>query len=495
MECGSANSNVWAVGDAGVIVHYNNVEWTEVSSPTSMNLQAVCGASANAIWAVGEAGTVLFYNGSMWTEVEVPGQSTLRGVWGTSASDVWVVGSQVILHWNGSTWTTHETTRNLSAVWSASTTDVWAVGSQGSQRWNGSTWSNVNSVRGYAVFGSSATDVWVVNSQIETRHFDGLAWTSHNLEPGSAWHNGLSAITRDAQGVLAVGGHGVMYRLMTAGWQRLTKGRLALIPDRVYMSSLSAAEGVTIAGGYTSAGAFSDQLGYTMTRSGQTWSGGGPSSAVRVVDVSASSATNIWAVNGWRSDIYRSDGTFWYREDTQNNADLDAIVALSSTDVWAVGDDQTHHWNGDSWSAIPNPISTTNVDLTVVDASSANNVWAGGSDGTILHWTGSSWMATSSNTSGDIRSLSTSSSSFAVATTGSQVLFWNGSSWSADDTMGVWEVWSPAPGQVWALRNDGISFWDGAWSSVPAPQGVMKIDGTGNELWALRSNGAVLHYE
>src|SRR3990172_8018908 len=83
-----------------------------------------------------------------------------------------------------------------------------------------------------------------------------------------------------------------------------------------------------------------------------------------------------------------------------------AVAALSSGDVWAVGDGDgasspayIWHWNGSSWSPVPGPTPGADRALNAVIALAADDVWAGGwyRDASynyfplILHWNGSSW--------------------------------------------------------------------------------------------------------
>lgn len=133
--------------------------------------------------------------------------------------------------------------------------------------------------------------------------------------------------------------------------------------------------------------------------------------------VAAISASDVWAVgfynnsndvgrtltehwNGIRWSIARSPNTGFYTND------LEAVSAISSTDVWAVGYDDTEsgqaqrlieHWNGNNWSIVPNPGQMGG--LFGVTAVAANDVWAVGSaalgDG-IEHWNGTQWSVTPS---------------------------------------------------------------------------------------------------
>lgn len=59
---GAANEDLWVVGDAGSMLHYNGATWSPQSSPTSSTLRAIWGSGPEEIWAVGDAGTVLRYS-------------------------------------------------------------------------------------------------------------------------------------------------------------------------------------------------------------------------------------------------------------------------------------------------------------------------------------------------------------------------------------------------------------------------------------------------
>jgi hypothetical protein len=86
-----------------------------------------------------------------------------------------------------------------------------------------------------------------------------------------------------------------------------------------------------------------------------------------------------------------------------------AVTAVSSTDVWVVGDSAqatvSAHWDGKAWMMVPTPILMDGLApqnfLTGVTANGPNDVWASGYEGNVnqqnladpyvLHWTGSSW--------------------------------------------------------------------------------------------------------
>jgi hypothetical protein len=90
-----------------------------------------------------------------------------------------------------------------------------------------------------------------------------------------------------------------------------------------------------------------------------------------------------------------------------------AATAITSNDVWAVGNDQggtagltvAAHWNGTKWSLVPTPSLFDGVEpenfLTGVTGTSSNNVWASGYEDNVdqknfakpyaEHWNGKTW--------------------------------------------------------------------------------------------------------
>ncbi|MHB8600677.1 MAG: hypothetical protein ACYDER_28210 [Ktedonobacteraceae bacterium] len=140
--------------------------------------------------------------------------------------------------------------------------------------------------------------------------------------------------------------------------------------------------------------------------------------------------------------------------DYQN--ELSAVAAISATDVWAVGDSESlrgpvvtliEHWDGMRWTVVPSPNPTTSFDaLSGVAAVSASDVWAVGWDNTgplIDHWDGTSWQSVSSPAvEGTFLGISAQSASdiWAVGDqAGDQPLteHWDGSAWHLVPAPGV----------------------------------------------------------
>jgi hypothetical protein len=134
-------------------------------------------------------------------------------------------------------------------------------------------------------------------------------------------------------------------------------------------------------------------------------------------DVAALSSRDVWVVG---EKILYFDGRGWVVSNPPAPASdwgiaLDSVVALSPRDVWAVGtsirDEGTTrglvvHWNGIEWTLIETPATTSawSSEFISVAAHSPADVWAVGTrssadpgilDSTLaMHWDGSRWGVT-----------------------------------------------------------------------------------------------------
>lgn len=232
----------------------------------------------------------------------------------------------------------------------------------------------------------------------------------------------------------------------------------------------------------------------------------------------------------------RWNGTSWQvtpTVDPTGNVDvLSGVADVSPANAWAVGYSQTstgeptaliQHWNGSGWSRVPGGTSPTSSaeTLNAVAAVSATDVWAvgehfdstaGGFVGLIEHFNGTAWSIVPNpdtytsqgiehGISGYNSVVAISSSDVWVATKEgvetAVVEHWNGSAWSVIPTpplavfngqavngVAVNALAATSSSDVWAVggtvgfgrrppRNQLIEHWDGkSWSIVPAPSGT-----------------------
>ncbi len=137
-----------AVGADATIMHFDGINWLHhfiepVELPDSPDseepwypdgaLHAVWGTASDDIWAVGAAGLIVHWDGETWTYTQSldDRRRTLWALWGRATDDIWAVGAEgVVLHWDGRYWQVEETDSisTLYGVWGIGE-HVWAVGS------------------------------------------------------------------------------------------------------------------------------------------------------------------------------------------------------------------------------------------------------------------------------------------------------------------------------------------------------------------------------
>ena len=211
--------------------------------------------------------------------------------------------------------------------------------------------------------------------------------------------------------------------------------------------------------------------------------------------------TSVYGLNG--PFLEQWNGTGWTTNYNLPPApgpaegDLTTISATSASNLWLVGtydpayssqsyDNYSLHWNGSSWTEIPMPLPPSSdplfdYQINAIDAISPTNVWAVGEAGDnvaryfssgggtpsatlIEHYNGTSWSIVPSPATGTAPSLTgvaalSASAVWAAGTAGAQTLTeqWNGSVWttvpspdpgSSDNLASISA--SPDTGTVWA---------------------------------------------
>ena len=172
--------------------------------------------------------------------------------------------------------------------------------------------------------------------------------------------------------------------------------------------------------------------------------------------VEAVASNNVWAVgeyedssNQYRSLILHWDGSSWtvagHNCDTYGG--LTGLTFISPTDGWAVGDGETCHYNGQTWTDVPSP----QEQLQDVSGVTSNDVWAVGA------------RVVDRGESVDYQSIAE---------------HWNGSTWTlATFVPGqiMRGVEALAANDVWAVGTDSygpfLAHYDGtSWSPAPTPE-------------------------
>jgi hypothetical protein len=335
-------------------------------SPGTLNrLQGVQALSPTDAWAAGfycksctqfgvtDRTLILHWNGTSWAKVRSPNpgaSNDLSGISADSAADAWAVGSvctpgctsevPLLLHWNGTAWSKVSGPvlsfgGVLNGVSALAPDDAWAVGFTGNGQtlilhWNGTVWAKVPSPNPadttlWGVSADSATDAWAVGTYCASGctstpvfhtlilHWNGTAWAKMpSPSPGTGYS--------DLQGVSAVS------------------------PTVAFASGTFGTNGASL----------------LVQWNGTTWVKVRAPNVFGILwGVSASSATDAWAVGGL--SFLHWNGTKWATVAFPGSAGYFGVSADSTTDAWAVGsvcgnsncspeDTLTLHWNGRTWS-------------------------------------------------------------------------------------------------------------------------------------------------
>jgi hypothetical protein len=183
----AAPDDIYAVGDRGVVLHYDGRAWSKVRSGGPA-LRAVWGHDGT-VWAVGDSGVSLRYDGAGWTSIPTGVTVSLQGVHGTGADRVFAVGGGRVLHYDGSAWTGMTPPPcgcQLFAVYAKPSVGIVVAGSGGSVylRAPGG-WQRMN-VPGAGIlrdiWAAAWYDMFVVGDDGVLAHWNGNTWTSqYNL--------------------------------------------------------------------------------------------------------------------------------------------------------------------------------------------------------------------------------------------------------------------------------------------------------------------------
>ena len=176
---GTSSKDLFAVGDKGVIVHYDGQKWTKMESGTDLTLRDVWGFSSTDVYCVGAdffggQGIVLRYDGKQWRPVQVDPMNSFRrfGVWGIADNHIYVVGD-FAYRFNGQKWRRIDVPDlNIlkQEITGTAANNIVVVGDFGIVlHWNGASWKRYDEVS----FTGTIRGVWTNGKEVIA-----VGWTS-----------------------------------------------------------------------------------------------------------------------------------------------------------------------------------------------------------------------------------------------------------------------------------------------------------------------------
>ena len=409
-----AESNeVYAVGENGLILHFDGAEWRRMESGTVENLNCVHG-DADEVYAAGRNGTVLRFDGNQWSPVADAPENHYQDVWGPDAAGYfWFAGSATsfppsgparykpstgwkALDWGGSTpnvlcvwgednrvflgggitfssaevWEADTSgvltgpatlggTRNIERLSGTNTSNIWASnGGASIFEFDGTTWS-LNHVSSRAVRDLHAfdnDDVMFINDQERVVRYDGSTWTQDaDLNAGepslNAWAlAGLTANNAYAVGEIVSSGSGwkasYIGRRDDTDWKR-TGSDDPPVPFTISEIWADAPDNLVAVGWRYDAGA------NAYVHDGQAWS--------PMPGANDEQLRDIWGKNGefaavgTNGAVREFTGGVWQDLPRTTNNTFMSIWGTSLDDLYRVNAGSAlTHWDGISWSTIPN---------------------------------------------------------------------------------------------------------------------------------------------
>jgi len=205
----------FSAGASGIILSNNGSGWTQEVSPTINTINALWGASTTDVFAVGDQGVILHFDGHTWTEMPNTGTAgiDLFSVWGVSGDNVYAGGTDgSLFNFDGNVWSSvpnMPTNEDIHAIWGSSSSDIFLTGTFGDIiHFNGNQFTLQDSVGGdslNALWGDSSDDVFAAGQTGKIFQFDGTSWTE--ITPLGISSEDINAIWGSSSGKVFFAAH------------------------------------------------------------------------------------------------------------------------------------------------------------------------------------------------------------------------------------------------------------------------------------------------
>jgi hypothetical protein len=466
----AAPNDVWAIGLPHALYHFDGSAWSTVAVSTfnSMPIR-MSGHGASTIWTLEFGGRTHRYDGSTWTSFTLPVSSSvyMYTIWVAGPDDVWAGGgSNSLFHFDGASWNavtspSSDASNTFVGIWGAASNDVWFTNGSTAWHWNGSTFTTGSGSLSYGGFveplwGLASNDVWSPGGNGYLDHYDGTTWAHVNVNLASTSYSpsGLSGFSATASDVW-----------FTSIYGGLVHG-----------------DGASSWSWVSQPASFSNRKAI--------WS---------------AATSDVWAVGDGNARHY--DGTAWADRTLPGHATLNAVFGLSPTNIYAAGDNGTIlHYDGTSWSTVAG-IPTTTWHMYAIWASSASDVYVIGYLGNLSHYDGSTWTSMHSGaTLNHVYGLyGFGANNIWGATENGGVIHKTASGWtqSTVSPYHLYAIWGAAANDIWTAGFNGYVYhYNGtSWSEVVTPAkadyaAITAIRGrAANDIYMTGGNGRVYHYD
>lgn len=261
---GASDTDVYAVGHDGTLLHWDGVAWRKTQLDPTLDLYRIDGFDANTIWIPALDGRILHGSGANWTvQDDLLGRLAFgigaldarravtvsyRAGFAIGTIDGWTeewsgyrVPLVAITECDGAPCAFGDLVSYLRVegdgvrrvsmdgarvrdAWSPDGREIIVVGANGRiQRGRGDAWSRDSSGTTadlYAVHGTSASDVWAVGDDRAALHFDGVRW-QRVAQPQDVYSNALNDVWAVAPDDVYFAGSSGAVHFDGADWSRI----------------------------------------------------------------------------------------------------------------------------------------------------------------------------------------------------------------------------------------------------------------------------------
>ncbi len=215
----------WAVGDDGLVLHFEDSQWVTLDAGTTSNINDVFFVSNTDGYLVGDGGLVVHFDGTVWSTLVAGTTNDLNGVWFADANTGWVVGAGgVTLKYDAGVWAeeTTDNTNDLLDVFVVNSTNVWACGaSKTIAHYDGTAWSSesVGTKDFYSLWFVDENSGWAVGKSGRIFYFNGTEW----VQQAAGTNDDLFSLSFEGTTGYALGESGTMI-IYNGEWAAMASG-------------------------------------------------------------------------------------------------------------------------------------------------------------------------------------------------------------------------------------------------------------------------------
>jgi len=198
-----SQTDIWAVGLNGVVIHYDGINWSvDPDAPVySSNCNVVTKDTNQTVW-IGYSYDILKFENNVWSTFSFGGGEHITDIYFNESDEGWATDLRgKIYYYNGYGWSLQHDLAfgymssggGVKSIWAENSTDIWVGTDYGQNEllhWNGSEWLIISLYDDYSdgvnkiqdIVGFSSNDLWFCDGyHAQDRGGDIFHWDGNNI--------------------------------------------------------------------------------------------------------------------------------------------------------------------------------------------------------------------------------------------------------------------------------------------------------------------------